>query len=687
MHQQLTSLIETYRAHLNALNSSVQQGTSSSDSIDIEINETSTIIQLLDNLLETQLNTENIKFAITEINDSASISKKNKESLDLFLSSLIVLDKPNFFYNEMLVQKVQPLIEKKESLTLAQIIERLIPIYTEIQNYYTPYLDKFRFDMNVKRSFDSKIDGLRELLHLHNRGQLKTENCKSLIDGRLEPRVYDLITSKLKPEQYSGCKVISKSGLFISVFEFPKEESDLENEYRDRIKKYYSDDSSLAYISPPAQQTNFKNSPDAKPIILKDEPTFSLPATTKAEEISKQKSEPETFSSDKQYQQILDNLNNFIVELNASKKAYELTFKNYADKLLEIYNNIHTNAKSDSNNKLNPECFQNIEEINTNIKHLVVKSESAYSSGDKVFEIIKGLENQEDHYLQELQEALKVELAKLHELIASIQSAIENNYNELNGKNHSAYSDEVAKSINELSSNVKPLMEATNNINDIFTILKDLSENINKSVIDALSENINAAVISKTIIDANKINNDLAVNALTEIGNSILKANSVESDTAKTNLDNLTTVIKIADKNIQNLVNEINKIEFNLSAVIERFKTDLKKRDDDLKNFMNSELIPCINKTLESNDDLNKSLKINMGFVDKSNKNSSYRNGYIWSAVNFAFTLILLCLMIVLMYNIKSSSSDSAELNRIMNNLNNVDKQNQSAIKKMLDIK
>ncbi len=215
MSQYVVSAIEAYKKQLASINSAVINESLTRDEASSKISEINNILEILENILHSAGDNKLLNNILIEVESNNSFTDDNKNYLINTIKSSRLLDKPNFFYNELLVKAIREKIPDGNNLTLTQVINELIIIYTDLQKYYEQYKDIFRFNTNVQNSFNSKVSGLKEILKLESRGSLTHDLCKTFIDGRLEPAVFDLITSKLRREQYEGFKAIDRSGLYI----------------------------------------------------------------------------------------------------------------------------------------------------------------------------------------------------------------------------------------------------------------------------------------------------------------------------------------------------------------------------------------------------------------------------------------------------------------------------------------
>ncbi|RTL11808.1 MAG: hypothetical protein EKK54_06325 [Neisseriaceae bacterium] len=666
MSQYIVAAINAYQKQLASLNSAVENESLTKIEADSKKNEINYILDTLESVLKSAGNSIILNEILAQIEKNNDLNNENKNYLISVIKSSRQLDKPNFFYNEILVQKVREKIPDGSKFTLEQIINELIIIYADLQKYYEQYMDVFRFTTNIQNAFNSKISGLKEILKHSNRGSLTRELSQSIVDARLEPIVFNLITAKLKREQYDGFKAIDKSGLYIEIYSFPPEFSELEIEYIQKIKEFYSDDSPIKFDN----QTLFND--------------FTLTE----------------IASEKQTQSLNNDTNK---------------------QLPSVKNDELLNPEILKQNSTPDEIKIKLEALSKLIESLISSNKESVLSNQKILETINSLGNDEEHYLKKLTDELSTHLSNILQQLESNKSEFNQLLSEYSSKVSASSNNDLVNTISELNNKLTSINKTSENLNNVTSFLTDLKANITDAfqssvtnltdlVQNAVQKNINSDIISKSVLDMISFSNKSATDKIEKVSDSI-KLNLSEAvteynknaevlkneigDLGRSMVESYTTNVDKVNKAITDFKTELNKkqqaIDVNeFKNVLTAVKNDVANEKNELVNS-NDELKKYINdKFLTRLADLQKTINTNSGFLDTNNRNNTHRKGYFWSVVTTVFSVLIFLSMLTLIYTIKSNANDandSIEYHRILNKLNSIDQKNQSAIKQVLEIK
>ncbi len=364
------------------------------------------------------------------------------------------------------------------------------------------------------------------------------------------------------------------------------------------------------------------------------------------------------------------------------------------------------------------EIKSKLENLSQLAETLIKSNKESFSANQKILAVINNLGNDEEHYLAQLSKELSKHLSNILQELENNKTEFTKLLNEYNSNASPSSASDLINVVTELNNKLVSINKTSENLNNITSFLAELKTNITNSfqesvtnltdlIHDAVKKNINSDIISKAVLDMIAFSNNSATDKIEKVAELIKtnlntsvteytkKASAIEDQISEFGRSMAESFITGADK-VTNAVTEfktelgrqqknsdLEKYKTIISDAkleIDAAKTELVGSNNDLKNFINDKFLTRLS-------DIQKTMNTNSGFLDTNNRNNTYRKGYAWSVATTIFSAMVFVSIMMLIYTIKSSSSDTIELNRIMNNLNNIDKQNQSAIKKILDIK
>lgn len=663
MSQYVVAAIEAYNNQLSAINSAVNNKSLTHDEANLKITEINTILAILQDVLNSAGDNKLLDNITLEVENNSNLTDENINYLINVIKLSRQIEKPNFFYNELLAKMVSERIPEESQLTLDQIVNELISIYTDLQKYYDQYKDIFRFTTNVQNSFNSKISGLKEIIKHNNRGSLTRDLCKTFIDGRLEPIVFDLITPKLRREQYEGFKAIDRTGLYIEIYSFPPEYNELKADYEQRIKEAYSEDSPIKF----EQHQPLVNS--------------STPSKTNS------------YSS--------------VQPVNNKQQSQQSEMK----KLAQVEQEIPLNLK-----QLNV-ITSKLDSLSQLIETLTVSNKASVSANQKILEIINNLGNDEEHYLAQLSNELSKHLSNIFQKLEDNKAEFSQLLSKFNTSLSESTDNNLVNVIADLNNKLVSISKTSENLNNITSFLNELKSNITNSYSDsitsltnliqnAVKENLSSEIISKQILEMIHFSNNSATEKIaqaseiikTNFDNSIAeytkKATAIEdkiSGFERSMAESFITGSEKINNAIAEFKTEIGRQQKNsdldkyktivneAKLEIDAAKSELTGSNNDLKNFINDKFLTRLS-------DLQKTVNTNSGFLDANNRNNTYRKGYFWSVATTLFSVLIFISVLTLIYTIKSTANDSIEYHRILNKLDSIDTKNQAAIKQVLNI-